>query len=539
MRVAIYARYSSENQRDGYSIAAQLEACRHALPPGEHDICEYIDRACSGATIAGRPEVQRMTRAVLAGKHDLVIVYKYDRLGRNTAETCGLFDDIEDAGARVESATEGVDPFARELHVVFGKQYLRQLSERTRLGNRKAAEAGHIGGPAPYGYRRTADKQWEVDPKTSPIVRRIFSESADAGQSFKGIAETLNAAGHPSARGGHWGAGAIRAILKNEVYKGTLIFNQRHYKKNRRTGRRICTINPREDWLIMDRPDLALIDAALFDRSQRAQESRRRGAFGRSTRRTYPLSSLVKCAECGSTYFAQRSTNPRGAYTYYTCGGRQNGGGCGNLFRFRQDIVMGEIMRQLSETIFSADAVEAIKARLVQMVSERMVTGDSELQDIRAQLEARRRVAGGIRRQMVEADLRGDSSAGWIADLRREESSLAALESREAELQSGPRLDLAHLQRVIEQSMERQRQGIIEVRDPVRLREALRVQIGEITAHPDGTLTYKTRPVSLTETAGPQCRVLMVAGVRFAQEVATITARSYIVDYARVRAMAG
>ena len=106
----------------------------------------------------------------------------------------------------------------------------------------------------------------EPASEAAAIVRRIFAESADAGQSFKGIAEMLNAECLPSPRGGKWSAGTIRSILQNKTYTGILTFNQRAFKKDRRTGRRVYTMNPREKWIVMDRPDLAIIPRPFFDR---------------------------------------------------------------------------------------------------------------------------------------------------------------------------------------------------------------------------------------------------------------------------------
>jgi len=68
MNVGIYARYSTEKQNEGYSIEAQLEACRKALPSDTHHIMEYVDRGRSGCTIAGRPELLRLLAEAEAGR---------------------------------------------------------------------------------------------------------------------------------------------------------------------------------------------------------------------------------------------------------------------------------------------------------------------------------------------------------------------------------------------------------------------------------------------------------------------------------------
>jgi len=121
MRVALYARYSTEKQNDGYSIEAQLEACHRRLDADgtPHKVTEYIDRAKSGTTIAGRTALMRLIGDAANGLVDRVMVYKFDRLGRSQAETATLIQDLEDAGVEVVSATEGDDPLARGMHLVF------------------------------------------------------------------------------------------------------------------------------------------------------------------------------------------------------------------------------------------------------------------------------------------------------------------------------------------------------------------------------------------------------------------------------------
>jgi len=200
MNVGIYARYSTEKQNEGYSIEAQLEACRKALPSGPHHIMEYIDRGRSGCTIAGRPELLRLLTEADAGRLELLLVYKYDRLGRNQAETASMIQTLEEVGVKVRSATEGEDPLARGIHLVIGEHYLRQLSERTRAGVIKAAEHGRVGGPALYGYRRDQDGHLLIDETTAPTVNRIFRQYVEDACSLKTIARMFNAEGIPSPR---------------------------------------------------------------------------------------------------------------------------------------------------------------------------------------------------------------------------------------------------------------------------------------------------------------------------------------------------
>lgn len=514
MKTGIYARYSSEKQAEGYSIELQLGACRKYLEAneGEHEIQEYVDRAKSGATIAGRTSLLRLLADVQRGVIDRVVVYRYDRLGRNLAQTATMIEDLENAGVEIVSATEGDDPFARDMHLVSAQHYIRRLAGLSRDGCIRAAHVGHIGGRTPYGYRRRSDKTFEIDPKTAPIVRRLFRDYVEGG-AFKRMARALNAERVPTARGGDWHATTISDMLQNETYIGRLVFNQRKFYKDRKTGRRRYRWNPVDKWAIVECPDLAIVSEDVFNAAK--ERRRRRSHKGVEYHQRYALSGIVKCAQCGSAYVAQASTNAKGRYVYMACGNRASGGSCDNSFRFRHDFVKAEVMRQLSEILFTPEATAALKKSITELAIKRLETKDAESQDLEARKAACQRKASAIMALMVEAKERGDETDElWNEELAKQQANLKALQKRVEELETGPRLDIAHLTRVVEQAIERQRRGVIEVKEPERIRNALRVLVGRIVAHPDGRLCYKTSPVKLLEADGA-LRTGLVAGAGF------------------------
>ena len=514
MRVAVYARYSTEKQNDGYSIEAQLEACQRRLAADgwSYDIHEYIDRAKSGTTIAGRTALMRLIGDAAKGALDKVMVYKFDRLGRNQAETATLVQDLEEAGVQVVSATEGDDPLARGMHLVFAEHYRRQLAERTLRGNIKAAEGGRIGGVAPYGYRRRDDGELEPDPEQVDLVRRIFRDYVEGG-SFKGIARELNTEGVPTERGGEWHASTVSDILQNEAYVGRLIFNQRTFYRDRKTGRRRYRWNPEDDWIILERPELAIVSKELFAKADQRRAKRRRK--GPETHRTYALSGIVQCAECGNAYIAQASANKKGRYVYMTCGNRASGGTCTNRFRFREDIVREELATRLDEVLLSETATDALKKTIKRLVLAQLEGRDAHLEAIEEQRRDCRRRMDAVKKLMVDAVTRGDGTDEvWHEEMAKLKESLDALAEREKELRIGPRLDFSELNRIVDEAVAEQREGLLEVEDAEKVRDALRVLVGRLEAHRDGRLVYKANPVSLLEADG-ESRVGLVAGAGF------------------------
>ncbi len=126
----LYARYSSHQQDDGTSIEVQIESCERAAGKS---LKQYIDRARTGRTMGGRPELLQLVQDAEDGKIDTLYLYKFDRLGR-AAETHVLVEDLERCGVRVMSVTEGSNALARGVQLVVAADYSRALAERTRAG---------------------------------------------------------------------------------------------------------------------------------------------------------------------------------------------------------------------------------------------------------------------------------------------------------------------------------------------------------------------------------------------------------------------
>src|SRR6202140_1349291 len=153
MKVAIYARYSSDNQRDA-SIADQFRVCREfAQRQGWQIAREYSDHAVSGATLL-RPGFQALMREALRKEFDIVLAEALDRFSRDQEDTAGLFKRLTFAGVNIVTLAEGD---ITHLHIglkgTMNALFLKELAEKTRRGMRGRVEAGKSGGGLCYGYR--------------------------------------------------------------------------------------------------------------------------------------------------------------------------------------------------------------------------------------------------------------------------------------------------------------------------------------------------------------------------------------------------
>src|SRR5256885_752224 len=198
MKVAIYARYSSENQRDA-SIADQFRVCREfALRQGWQIEREYSDHAISGATLM-RPGFQAFMAAALRKEFDVVLAEALDRFSRDQEDTAGLFKRLTFAGVNIVTLIEGD---ITHLHIglkgTMNALFLKELAEKTRRGLRGRIELGKAGGGVSFGYRivrrlengvvTTGER--EIVPDEAAIIRRIFKDYL-AGASPKQIAKAL------------------------------------------------------------------------------------------------------------------------------------------------------------------------------------------------------------------------------------------------------------------------------------------------------------------------------------------------------------
>jgi len=264
MKVAIYARYSSDNQRDA-SIADQIRLCRgFAERQGWSIAQEFADHAASGATLL-RPGFQRLMRDALEGRFDAVMAESLDRFSRDQEDTAGFFKRL----TFVEGSKTG---------------YCRQVTR-------------------------------EIEPVEACVVQRIFRNFC-AGISPKEIARCLNREGRPGPAGTSWNPSTIHGnvvrgtgILNSELYVGRLVWNRQRYIKDPDTGKQQARLNPSSEWITAAVPSLRIIDDELWNQAKARQAVTRRAIaldegqqFNRFRRPKYLFSGLTKCGQCGGGY---------------------------------------------------------------------------------------------------------------------------------------------------------------------------------------------------------------------------------------------
>lgn len=365
LKVAIYARYSSDNQRDA-SIADQFRMCRlHAEKQGWHIVEEYSDHAISGASLI-RPGIQALMADAMGGRFDLILAEAMDRLSRDQEDIAGIFKRMSYADVKMFTLSEGE---VTHLHVglkgTMNALFLKDLADKTRRGQRGRVEAGKSGGGNAYGYDvvKKFDANGEpirgdrtINEFQAEVVRRIFRDYA-AGKSAKTIAFALNKEGIPAPSGGDWGFSTINGnpkrgngILNNEMYVGKIVWNRQRFVKDPSTGKRQARPNPEEEWVIQEAPELRILDDDLWSAVKARQEKNKiaRKENGEAdlsrinTRRRpkYLFSGLTKCSCCGGGYSAISAT-------LIGCATARNKGTCNNRVNIRRDELESRVLNAL------------------------------------------------------------------------------------------------------------------------------------------------------------------------------------------------
>ena len=372
-RVAIYARYSSDNQRDA-SIEDQIAVCRrYAERQGWTVVDWYADRAVSGASLL-RPGIQSLMEDAGKGGFDIVFAEALDRLSRDQEDVAGVFKRLSFAGVKIITLSEGE---ISHLHVglkgTMNALFLKDLADKTRRGLQGRIEAGKSAGGLCYGYdvvkKYNGDGELirgnrTINEAEAAVVRRIFKAFA-AGQSPRQLAKALNAEGVPGPQGKTWTDTTIRGhaargtgLLNNELYVGRLVWNRLRYIKDPDTGKRVSRPNPKSDWIVQHVPALRIIEDDLWEQVKERQASilakfetkPGRNKLNHTHRKKFLLSGLLICSECDGSYTI-RGQDRYGCFNHY------NRGTCTNNRTIKRQIIETRVIAGLKDKLLAPDLV--------------------------------------------------------------------------------------------------------------------------------------------------------------------------------------
>ena len=365
MRIAIYARYSSEHQHER-SIDDQVRLCRErASAMGGDVVGVYADYAVSGAHLKSRPEACRLLKESQENRFDVVIVEALDRLSRDQEDVAGLYKRLRFASVKIITLSEGeVDELHVGLKGTMNALFLRDLAAKINCGQSGRLASGLSAGGLSYGYRlvKMLDDRGEpmrglreTDEVLADVVQRIFLEYA-SGRSARTIAAGLNRDGIPTPFGRHWAASTINGNLKrhsgllyNEAFVGFLVFNRVAMIKNPETAKRVSRPNPHEKGQVVEAANLRIISDEIWDSVQ----ARKRVHGGKCTReRRRPrhiFLGLVRCDACGGSYIKNRDQ--------LACSAHREKGTCDNIRTIRVAELERRVLDGIERRLFAPDTI--------------------------------------------------------------------------------------------------------------------------------------------------------------------------------------
>ena len=349
MTAVIYARYSSDNQREE-SIEGQIRECTaYAEKNGITIVKHYIDRAVSAKT-DNRPEFQQMIKDSDKKLFDIVLVWKLDRFARNRYDSARYKTQLKKNGVKLMSATEIISegPEGIILESVlegYAEYYSADLAEKVVRGQTENILKGRCnGGRGTFGYTLDSERKFHIDPLTSPFVLESFKKYNE-GSTMKEIRDWLNENGIKNPVGGAFTYNSVEHMLKNRRYIGELKFR---------------------DVVVPDAIP-PIIPLELFEDVQEKIAKNKKAPARRKAEDDYLLTTKLFCGYCGALMFGESGTSRTGeVHRYYKCATAKKHKGCKKKTvrkQWLEDLVVNQTMQLVKDDA----AMESIIAKVMEL----------------------------------------------------------------------------------------------------------------------------------------------------------------------------
>ena len=375
MNAVIYARYSSDSQREE-SIEGQLRECREYAERNDMTVVgTYIDRALSAKT-ADRPEFQRMIKDSAKELFEIVLVWKLDRFSRDRYDSAHYKHILKKNGVKVISAkehiSEGPEGIILEAMLEgYAEFYSAELSEKIHRGQKENALKGkNNGGGVPLGY--LLDKKAQklaIDPVTAPLVVEIFEKYAD-GKTVRSIVEDFNARGLRTKKGQPFNINSFSALLKNRKYIGEYRYQD----------------------VVIEGGVPAIVPEELFNRVQERMEKNRHAPAMAKAKEDYLLTTKLFCGKCERMMVGESGKSHTGAmHYYYKCSGAKRLKDCDKK-AVRKDWIERVVVRLTMQRVMDEEKIN----RLIDAILVMQEQEDATTPALRSQLAETESAIGNI-----------------------------------------------------------------------------------------------------------------------------------------------
>ena len=371
MNIAAYCRVSTDKEDQLNSLEAQKAFfAEYTQRTGDNLVRLYADEGISGTKIKNRKEFLRMMADAEHGLFDMVVVKDISRFARNTVDLLQNVRKLKALGIETQFLTANMTSMGNSEFVltIFGalaQEESANTSKRVKFGKKLNAEKGRVPNIV-YGYDKIIGDYFNltVNQEEAAVVRQIYHWYTQEGYGAAKISNLLNERKVRTKRNCQWSQNGICRILTNELYTGKII-NGKQEVTDFLTGRR--EDRDETEWMVVERPDLQIVDKETFDQAQRIMTERGKAFKVNKERHSnkYLFSTLIKCKECGWS-FRRTVRTYKNTYIRWVCSGHNGKGvdSCPNAVTVDEE----ELIEVLQE--YFARLLEGKKQVVQYVISE-------------------------------------------------------------------------------------------------------------------------------------------------------------------------
>lgn len=360
-QVVIYARYSSDNQREE-SIEGQIRDCKaYAQANHMHIVNIYIDRAFS-ARSDNRPEFQKMIKDSASKQFEAILVWKLDRFSRSRYDSAHYKHLLQKNNVKVISITEQIEDtpqgiLMESLMEGMAEYYSVELAQKVRRGEREnALKCMSNGGTIPLGYRVGKNKHFEIDEAAAPIVKELFQRFAD-GETLQEIVDSLNKRGVMLPNRKTISYQSFHRVLRNRKYLG-----EYHYMD-----------------IVIPGGMPKIIEEDVFQRVQERIAVNRKTPAKACAKTNYLLSGKVFCGSCLAPMRGECGRGRHGnTYYYYKCANNKKKEKTCKRKALKKDFLEMLVVHIVKDKV--------LKQEMIDRIAQSMITYQ-QMQDTTSSLE--------------------------------------------------------------------------------------------------------------------------------------------------------
>jgi site-specific DNA recombinase len=524
---AIYARVSSDKQKEENTIASQTSALIAFAREQNCDVpAEWVieDDGYSGASLL-RPGLERVRDLAAEGRIQAVLVYAPDRLSRRYAHQILLIEEFARAGVEVlfirsKRAATPEDELLLQFQGMIAEYERAQILERSRRGKRHRALQGQVsvlsGAPFGYRYKRKTDHSaayYEIDERQAGVVRWVYELYTAKSHSIGAITRLLNERQIPTAKEtGRWERSTVWAMLRNPAYKGTACFGKTRIAPRVRVTRPLRLRGgvaprnsanhelPRTEWIEIPVP--TIISEETFALANELLEANKKYA-PRRTITPSALQGLLSCAKCGYGLYRTSTRSSARTIYYYRClgsdGWRRLGGPVCDSRPMRQELLDEVVWEEIARLLEDRHLIEDELERRLKAARNADPTQRRE-ETLRRDLARSRKSIERLLTAYQESLLSLEELRSRMPDLRSREQA-CLLELQAIEDQSKEQEICLRLAESVANFLDRLRSSV-DALDIIERQRVLRLLVKEVLVGDDKIVIRHSIPLPTTSPGG-------------------------------------